>query len=81
MFPWFRWDAPLFFASAELFHERVLDLLAAIRAAGWWCVVAAEAVTSVDLTAPDIVGSWMIPCTPRASSYALPRVARPEGRL
>jgi len=24
MFPWFRWDAPLFFASAELFHERVL---------------------------------------------------------
>ncbi len=25
----FRWDAPLFFANAELFHERVLDAVAA----------------------------------------------------
>jgi len=29
MFPWFRWDAPLFFANAEMFRERVLDALAA----------------------------------------------------
>jgi len=53
----FRWDAPLFFANAELFHERVLDAVASapnpatnpIR----WVVVAAEPVTSVDVTAAD----------------------------
>ena len=33
----FRWDAPLFFANAELFHDRVLDAVAAspTPGAGW----------------------------------------------
>ncbi len=30
----FRWDAPLFFANAELFHQRVLEAVAAIADAG-----------------------------------------------
>ena len=30
----FRWDAPLFFANAELFSDRVLDAIAAITHAG-----------------------------------------------
>ncbi len=49
----FRWDAPLFFAKAELFKERVLDVLAASPTPVRWFVVAAEPVTSVDVTAAD----------------------------
>ena len=51
----FRWDAPLFFANAELFHERVLDAIADSPTPVRWLVVAAEPVTSVDVTAADAV--------------------------
>ena len=51
----FRWDAPLFFANAELFRERVLAAVAASPTPVKWVVVAAEPVTSVDVTAADIV--------------------------
>ena len=51
----FRWDAPLFFANAELFRERVLNAVAASPTSVRWVVVAAEPVTSVDVTAADIV--------------------------
>ena len=49
----FRWDAPLFFANAEFFKERVLDAATASAAKVEWLVVAAEPVTSVDVTAAD----------------------------
>jgi high affinity sulfate transporter 1 len=49
----FRWDAPLFFANAELFEDRVLDAVAASPTPVRWLVVAAEPVTSVDITAAD----------------------------
>jgi len=49
----FRWDAPLFFANAELFKERVLDAIATSPDPVRWLVVAAEPVTSVDVTAAD----------------------------
>jgi len=51
----FRWDAPLFFANAELFHERILDAVANAPTPVRWLVVAAEPVTSVDVTAADVV--------------------------
>ncbi len=51
----FRWDAPLFFANAELFHERVLDAVASSPTPVRWLVVAAEPVTSIDVTAADAV--------------------------
>jgi len=51
----FRWDAPLFFANAELFHERVLDAVESSPTPVRWVVVAAEPVTSVDVTAADAV--------------------------
>src|SRR5262249_47046441 len=51
----FRWDAPLFFANAELFCERVQAAIAAAPAPVRWCVVAAEPVTSVDVTAADLI--------------------------
>jgi high affinity sulfate transporter 1 len=49
----FRWDAPLFFANAEFFKERVLDAVAKSPTPVRWLVVAAEPVTSVDVTAGD----------------------------
>jgi MFS superfamily sulfate permease-like transporter len=51
----FRWDAPLFFANAELFHDRVMAAVAAAPVPVRWVVVAAEPVTSVDVTAADAV--------------------------
>ncbi|RZL92200.1 MAG: SulP family inorganic anion transporter [Variovorax sp.] len=51
----FRWDAPLFFANAELFQDRVLDAVAASPTPVRWLVVAAEPVTSVDVTSADML--------------------------
>ena len=49
----FRWDAPLFFANAEFFKERILDAVTKSPSPVRWVVVAAEPVTSVDVTAAD----------------------------
>jgi len=51
----FRWDAPLFFANAEWFHERVQDAIATSPTPVRWVVVAAEPVTSVDVTSADML--------------------------
>jgi high affinity sulfate transporter 1 len=51
----FRWDAPLFFANAELFQDRVLDAVATSPTPVRRLVVAAEPVTSVDVTAADML--------------------------
>jgi high affinity sulfate transporter 1 len=51
----FRWDAPLFFANAEFFKERVLEAVAKPPMPVRWLVVAAEPVTSVDVTAGDTI--------------------------
>jgi high affinity sulfate transporter 1 len=51
----FRWDAPLFFANAEFFHDRVMNAVASATAPVRWLVVAAEPVTSVDVTAADVL--------------------------
>jgi MFS superfamily sulfate permease-like transporter len=51
----FRWDAPLFFANAEWFHDQVLDAVAASPTPVRWVVVAAEPVTGVDVTSADML--------------------------
>jgi high affinity sulfate transporter 1 len=53
----FRWDAPLFFANAELFHDRVLDAVATSPTPVRWLIVAAEPVTSVDITSADMLAA------------------------
>ena len=50
-----RWDAPLFFANAELFHDRVLAVVADAPTPVQWLVVTAEPVTSVDVTSADML--------------------------
>ena len=51
----FRWDAPLFFANAEFFHDRVLEAVARSTTPVRWLVVTAEPVTSIDVTAADAI--------------------------
>jgi MFS superfamily sulfate permease-like transporter len=51
----FRWDAPLFFANAELFQERVLEAVAASPTPVLRVIVAAEPVTDVDVTSADML--------------------------
>src|SRR4051794_17286111 len=46
----FRWDAPLFFANAEFFNDRVLAAIATSPTPVSWLVVTAEPVTSIDVT-------------------------------
>jgi high affinity sulfate transporter 1 len=49
----FRWDAPLFFANVEFFHDRVVEAVSQAPAPVRWLVVTAEPVTSIDVTAAD----------------------------
>jgi high affinity sulfate transporter 1 len=49
----FRWDAPLFFANAELFNGRVLAAVSGSSTSVRWLVIAAEPITSVDVTSAD----------------------------
>jgi high affinity sulfate transporter 1 len=51
----FRWDAPLFFANAEQFREVVLEAVATAPSPVNWLVVAAEPVTSIDITSVDML--------------------------
>ena len=54
----FRWDAPLFFANADTFRERIIVLVDEALAANIplkWVVIAAEPVTDVDTTAAEML--------------------------
>src|SRR3954454_5719560 len=51
----FRWDAPLFFANAELFHQRILDAIAESPSPVRRIIVTAEPVTSIDVTSADML--------------------------
>ncbi|RKT13996.1 high affinity sulfate transporter 1 [Paraburkholderia sp. RAU2J] len=51
----FRWDAPLFFANAELFQERLSQVIAQSPTPVRRVVVAAEPMTSVDVTSADML--------------------------
>ncbi len=52
----FRWDAPLFFANAELFRECLLEAIEESPTPVRRVVVAAEPVTSIDVTSADMLG-------------------------
>jgi high affinity sulfate transporter 1 len=50
-----RWDAPLFFANAEWFRDHVMDAIAKSPTPVRRLVIAAEPITSIDVTAADTV--------------------------
>jgi high affinity sulfate transporter 1 len=51
----FRWDAPLFFANADTFRERIVDVVDSASEPLRWIVVAAEPITDVDTTAAEML--------------------------
>jgi high affinity sulfate transporter 1 len=51
----FRWDAPLFFANAEVFADRLRLAVASSPTPARWVIVAAEPVTDLDTTAADVL--------------------------
>jgi MFS superfamily sulfate permease-like transporter len=51
----FRWDAPLFFANAELFSQRVHEAIEQSPTPVRRIVISAEPVTSVDVTSADVL--------------------------
>ena len=53
----FRWDAPLFFANAEVFREHVLQAIADAPTPTKWVIVAAEPVTDIDITAAEALSA------------------------
>jgi high affinity sulfate transporter 1 len=65
----FRWDAPLFFANAELFQEEVLKAVASSPTPVRRVIVTAEPVTSVDVTSADMLTE--LDTTLRASGIEL----------
>jgi high affinity sulfate transporter 1 len=50
-----RWDAPLFFANANIFRKKVRDALATMDPKPHWVLVAAEPVTDIDTTAGEML--------------------------
>jgi high affinity sulfate transporter 1 len=50
----FRFDAPLFFANARTFRDRIRSLAAAEQRPTW-IIIAAEPITDVDTTAADML--------------------------
>jgi high affinity sulfate transporter 1 len=51
----FRWDAPLFFANADTFRERLLERVDDSGDPVRWVVIAAEPITDVDTTAAEML--------------------------
>jgi high affinity sulfate transporter 1 len=51
----FRWDAPLFFANAEVCYERVIQAIHKAPTTTNWLLFASEPVTDIDLTAADML--------------------------
>ena len=50
-----RWDAPLFFANANLFRDMVRQRLAEATPTPRWVLLAAEPITDVDTTAAEVL--------------------------
>jgi high affinity sulfate transporter 1 len=51
----YRFDAPLFFANADVFRDRILTLLRPVAPPIRWVIVAAEPITDVDTTAAEML--------------------------
>jgi len=51
----FRWDAQLFFANAEIFHAAVHQAIASAATPTQRVVVAADAISDVDITAAEML--------------------------
>lgn len=55
----FRWDAPLFFANAEFFQQCILQAVKESPTPVKRIIVAAEPVTSIDVTSADVIAELL----------------------
>ena len=55
----FRWDAPLFFANAEMFRGAIEDAIQRSPTPVRRVVIAAEPVTDIDTTAADVLSELL----------------------
>ncbi len=51
----FRWDEQLFFANAEIFRERLVEAVDRSPPPSRWALVAADAISDIDITASDML--------------------------
>jgi MFS superfamily sulfate permease-like transporter len=70
----FRFDAPLCFANAEHFRQRVLATIAAEPQPVAWFVLNAEAIVEIDITAADVLEELQRELTAQGITFALVRV-------
>ncbi len=70
----FRFDAPLCFANAEHFRERVLATIAAEREPVAWFVLNAEAIVEIDITAADVLEELHRELSARGITFGMVRV-------
>ncbi len=50
-----RWDAPLFFANANIFRDLIRRLISQAELKPYWVLITAEPVTDIDTTAADML--------------------------
>jgi len=55
----YRFDAPLFFANADVFRDRVRERIANADGPVRWVVIAAEPITDIDTTAAEMLDSLL----------------------
>ncbi|MGK2865706.1 MAG: SulP family inorganic anion transporter [Mycobacterium sp.] len=70
----YRYDAPLFFANAENFRQRAMDVVARAQPPVEWFVYNAEANVDPDLTAVDALEQLRVDLTARGIVFAMARV-------
>ena len=73
----YRWDAPLFFANADTFRERIVELVDDAEIPIRWVVVAAEPITDVDTTAADAIGELDTELEARGAELAFAEMKDP----
>ncbi|MFO0696151.1 MAG: sulfate permease [Polyangiales bacterium] len=73
----YRWDAPLFFANAELFRERVIELVDGSATPVKWVVIAAEPITDVDTTAAEMLQELEVELAVRGIELAVAEMKDP----
>jgi SulP family sulfate permease len=73
----YRFYAPLFFANADYFMERVRALVAASRSPVRWFVVDVQAVTEVDVTAAEMLSRLAAELDSKGIALKFARANRP----
>ncbi len=73
----FRWDAPLFFANADTFRARIIELVDGAKSPVKWVVVAAEPITDVDTTAAEMLEELDKELATRGSELAFAELKDP----